>query len=103
MRGSFYRKIQLSLLLLVLLPISGSAFLTYVFIQHNIQNNIQQKNEAYLALIAKDITKSMDNLDIAIRYLVQDKNVLINLDVLKTADHVYTYDQFVSYSEVQSS
>jgi len=103
MRGSFYRKLQLSLLVLVLLPICGSAALTYAIIQRNVQDNIQHKNEAYLALIAKEISKTMDNLDIAIRYFVQDKNVLLNLNVLKTVDHVYNYDQFVSYSELQRS
>lgn len=103
MKGSFYRKIQLSFLLLVLLPICGSAALTYVLIKHNIEGNIQQKNDAYLALIAKDISKTMDSLDIAIRYFVQDKNVLQHLRMLKEVENVYSFDQLMSYLEVQSS
>jgi two-component system sensor histidine kinase YesM len=100
---TFYKRLQLSLLLLVLLPVAGSAIFTYFLIQHNINQSMEERNSAYLNLVSQEISKTLNMIDISSRYLAQDTATLSRMRNLKDTTAIRTYDEFESADEIKLS
>jgi two-component system sensor histidine kinase YesM len=100
---TFYKRLQLSLLLLVLLPVAGSAIFTYYLIQANVNQSMEERNSAYLNLVSQEISKTLDVIDISSRYLAQDTATLSRMRTLKDTTAIRTYDEFESAEEIKLS
>ncbi|NOU93907.1 HAMP domain-containing protein [Paenibacillus sp. LMG 31456] len=74
-RFTYYRRIQISFLVLILLPTIMVAFLNYSMTNRQVKEKLMLSNDNVLAVMTKDISKMIDDLTFASHFFVQDANV----------------------------
>ncbi|SFK80913.1 Sensor histidine kinase YesM [Paenibacillus sp. 1_12] len=102
-RFTYYRRIQISFLLLILLPTIAVTYINYMVTQSNVKDKIRLSNESVIALVAKDITKMIDGLTYASNFFVQDATVrnelrqFISMKQIGTSAEYFTYQQIKNF------
>ncbi|MNI02160.1 putative sensor-like histidine kinase [compost metagenome] len=74
-RSSFYRRIQISFFLLILLPTVLVSFYNYSTTSRDIKEKIRLSNESVIAVMGKDLNKMIDDVTFSSTFFVQDPNV----------------------------
>ncbi|MFH5185900.1 hypothetical protein ACHHV8_26435 [Paenibacillus sp. TAB 01] len=100
-RFSFYWRIQLSFLLLILLPTLAVSLYSYSLIKDNVTGKIKLSNESVLALMTKDLTKMIDDLTFASNFFVQDLNVRSRLRTFKDVERIETSKDADNYMQIR--
>lgn len=86
---SFYRRIQLSFLLFILLPFIFVTLWSYSSIKQNVTDKITRSNEDVLTVISDALSKTIDHISFASVYLSpsSDTNVTESLRFLKNVSN----------------
>jgi two-component system sensor histidine kinase YesM len=100
-RFSYYRKIQLSFILLVLLPMITVSIFSYSITKAKVLEKIQLTNQSFLDVMAKDITKTIDDLTFASHFFVQDEFAREYLRKYAQMDGIQTFEDYQNYEQLQ--
>ncbi|UKS26879.1 histidine kinase [Paenibacillus sp. HWE-109] len=100
-RYSFYTRIQVSFLLLILLPTTLISFLSYSATQENVKDKIQLSNQSVLKVMAMDIAKMIDDLAYASNFFVQDKQALDPLRGFRSMQGIRSSQDDSSYHQIK--
>ncbi|MFD0693812.1 sensor histidine kinase [Paenibacillus sp. GCM10027628] len=100
-RSSFYRRIQISFLLLILLPTALVAFFNYTTTNRDVKEKITLSNESVLAVMGKDLNKMIDDLTYASNFFVQDSNVRLQLRSFADVKAIDSYANLKSYQQIK--
>ncbi|RTE04341.1 sensor histidine kinase [Paenibacillus whitsoniae] len=100
-RYSFYTRIQVSFLMLILLPTIFISFLSYTITQNNVKDKIQLSNQSVLKVVAMDIGKMIDDLAYASSFFVQDRQALEPLRGFRTIDGIRSSQDDSNYHQIK--
>jgi two-component system sensor histidine kinase YesM len=100
-RFSFYRRIQISFLCFILLPTVVAAFLNYSITHQNVREKIFLSNQTVLTVIAKDISKTIDDMTYASNFFVQDENVKKQLRNFMAMKRIESFHDFETYLQIK--
>ncbi|WP_159886049.1 cache domain-containing sensor histidine kinase [Paenibacillus puerhi] len=101
-RFTYYRRIQISFLLLILLPTIVVSYINFTVTQSNVKEKIRLSNEALVGLVAKDITKMIDGLTYASNHFVQDITVQDELRRFMNMKRIETSADYFTYQKIKS-
>ncbi|WP_165861410.1 cache domain-containing sensor histidine kinase [Paenibacillus paeoniae] len=93
---SYYRRIQLSFLILVLLPLIAVSLLSYHTTKANIIDKIHASNQGTLNVMARDILKTVDDLVFASDFMMQDTSLRPRLKYFMNMNGI---EQFADYEQ----
>ena len=85
---SFYQRIQLSLLFLIILPFTISSVITYFFIKNEVTERITTSNQQIVNIIASDLTGTIDDITFSTIVLARDTAIKDKLDRLKESNKI---------------
>ncbi|WP_090764094.1 sensor histidine kinase [Bacillus sp. OK048] len=91
---SFYQRIQLSLLFLVILPFTISSIITYFFIKNEVTERITTSNQQIVNIIASDLTDTIDDITFSTIVLARDTAIKDKLDRLKESNKIRTFQEY---------
>jgi len=100
---SYYRRIQLSFLILVLLPLIAVSLLSYHTTKNNIVDKIRASNQGTLNVMARDIAKTVDDLVFASDFMIQDANLRPRLKHFMTMKGIEQYNDYEQYIALKDS
>ena len=102
-RFSFYRRIQLSFLFLILLPFIVVTFWSYSSVKHSVIDKITRSNEDMLRVISNQVTKTIDSISFASVYFSEsyDTNVLESLRYLKVSSDFSDFETYTYYNRLK--
>jgi len=101
---SFHRKLQVSFLILILLPFIAVTFWSYTSVKQNVSDKLARSNEETLTVIANQIGKTIDSISFASVYFAQTYNpdILESFRHLKDAESFADFETYVHYSRLKS-
>lgn len=105
-RFTYYRRIQIAFLLLILLPTIVVSYINFMVTQSNVKDKIRLSNESVINLVAKDITKMIDGLTYTSNSFVQDMTVknelrqFMNMKGIGSSANYFTYQKIKSLLSV---
>jgi len=73
-RSTYYRRIQLSFLLLIGLPIVTMSIVSFIVIRQNMVEKLQMSNDNLLNVMAAEIEKTIDDISFSSHFMVNDSN-----------------------------
>ncbi|QGQ95112.1 HAMP domain-containing protein [Paenibacillus psychroresistens] len=100
-RNSFYRRIQISFLILILLPTIIVSFINYFNTQKSVKEKIELSNKSLLMVMSKDITRMVDDLTYASNFFVQDSNVRSRLKDFKSIKQIESFSDLRTYLDIK--
>lgn len=100
-RFTYYRRIQISFLLLILLPTIVVSYINYMVTQSNVKDKIKLSNESVIALVAKDISKMIDGLTYASNSFVQDTTVRNELRQFNDMKRIGNSADYFTYQQIK--
>src|SRR2546428_9993917 len=100
-RFSFYRRIQISFLLLILLPTVVASYVNYASTQKNVKEKILLSNESVLTVMAKDVSKMIDDFTYTSNFFVQDENVRKRLQSFRNTSGIHSFNDLEVYSQIK--
>ncbi|MEH7245435.1 histidine kinase [Neobacillus niacini] len=98
---TFYQRIQLSLLFLIILPFTISSIITYFIIKNEVTDRITTSNQQIVNIIANDLTGTIDDLTFATVVIARDAAIKDKLDKLKEMDKISTFQEYDYLLEVK--
>ncbi|MEH7113069.1 histidine kinase [Neobacillus niacini] len=98
---SFYQRIQLSLLFLIILPFTISSIISYFFIKNEVTDRITTSNQQIVNIIASDITGTIDDLAFSTVVIARDTAIKDKLDRLKDSNKISTFEEYDYLLEVK--
>ncbi|WP_171686771.1 sensor histidine kinase [Paenibacillus planticolens] len=100
-RFSFYRRIQISFLCFILLPTVVASFLNYSIAHKNVKEKIFLSNQTVLTVIAKDISKTVDDMTYASNFFVQDESVRKQLRIFTNMKRIESFNDYETYLQIK--
>ncbi|MCR8632919.1 sensor histidine kinase [Paenibacillus radicis (ex Xue et al. 2023)] len=100
-RFTYYRRIQISFLVLILLPTIMVAFLNYSTTNRQVKEKLMLSNDNILAVMSKDISKMMDDLTFASHFFVQDVSVRNTLRIFSNVERIENGSHLEQYKLIK--
>lgn len=98
---TFYRRIQLSFLLFIIVPIITVSVISFILIKETMVEKLQLSNENFLNVIIDEIGKTIDDVSFSSHFMVNDTSFRTYLKNFADADKLRTYDDYVNFSEIK--
>ncbi|MEH7176884.1 cache domain-containing sensor histidine kinase [Neobacillus vireti] len=98
---TFYQRIQLSLLFLIILPFTISSIITYVIINNEVTDRVIISNQQIVNIIATDLTDTIDDITFSTVMIARDINIKEKLNSLKGSSKISTFQEYQNVQEVR--
>ncbi|KKI92814.1 hypothetical protein WQ54_07660 [Bacillus sp. SA1-12] len=102
-KNSYYWKLQLSFLVLILLPIVALSFLSYSNTRDSVMHEIRLTNQSVLNIMEKDISKNLDDIAYASHLFSNNSRINDNLRDFSTMNDIKSYEDYKTYLSVRES
>lgn len=93
-RFSYYRRIQVSFILLIMVPVLIISGLLLTMTRETVMDKIRLTNKSFLEVMVKDMTKTIDDLTYASNFFVQDANVRLQLRAFSETSSITSYADY---------
>jgi two-component system, sensor histidine kinase YesM len=100
---SYYRKIQTSFIIFILLPLLVITVLSYKTTKDIVIEKIELSNRSILNLVSKDITKLVDDLYYVTHFYVENDDTIRTLSDFSETKEINRYRDYENYQKVISS
>lgn len=100
---SYYKKIQSSFIILILLPILVISMLSYKSTRDMVKEKIELSNISVLNIISKDITKTVDDLNYVTHFYVENDDTIQTLNDIRDTNKISSYRDYENYQRVITS
>lgn len=99
---SLYKRIQLSFVLLILLPFAVVTFNSYRSIQTNVMQNVEGSNSKVLDLISDQLSELVDSVSFASVYFsnTKDMQLMESLRILSRTQSFDNYENYYHYGRI---
>lgn len=98
---TYYRRIQLSFLLLIFIPLIAVSIISFVLIRNTMVEKLQLSNDNFLNVMTDELNKTIDDVTFASHFIVNDTNVRINLKGFAETKRLTTYEDYVHFMQIQ--
>lgn len=100
---TYYRRIQLSFLLFIILPILAVSVFSYTLLKQNMIEKFQLSNSSMLNVIAGEIERTIDDVTFASHYIVNDTGLRASLDNFADTGRINTYTDYTRFMKIKDS
>lgn len=100
-RFSFYRRIQLSFLILIILPVILSSAILLSLTGSVVTDKVRGANQSFLDLTAKDMAKMVEDLSFASNFFVQDPNAREQMRGFAKMDRITNFADYRRLEQIQ--
>ncbi|AIQ48933.1 helicase Ski2 [Paenibacillus sp. FSL R7-0273] len=100
---TYYRRIQLSFLLFIILPILAVSVFSYTLLKQNMIEKFQLSNSSMLNVIAGEIERTIDDVTFASHYIVNDTGLRASLDNFADTARINTYTDYTRFMKIKDS
>ena len=98
---TFYQRIQLSLIFLIILPFTISSIITYVIINNEVTDRITTSNQQIVNIIASDLTDTIDDITFSTVMIARDTTIKEKLNSLKGSNKINTFQEYQNVLDVR--
>ncbi|MEC0238825.1 histidine kinase [Paenibacillus dokdonensis] len=98
---NYYRRIQLSFLLFIIVPIITVSVISFVLIKETMVEKLQLTNENFLKVMIDEIGKTMDDATFASHFIVNDTSFKKYLKNFADTDRLRNYDDYTNFTEIK--
>ncbi|GJM79452.1 hypothetical protein HMSSN139_19480 [Paenibacillus sp. HMSSN-139] len=98
---TYYRRIQLSFLLLIFIPLVAVSVISFVLIRSSMVEKLQLSNENLLNVMIDELNKTIDDVTFASHFIVNDANFRTNLKAFADTERLNDYEDYVHFSQIQ--
>ena len=99
---TYYRRIQLSFLLLIFIPLIAVSVISFVLIRETMVEKLQLSNENFLNVMIDELNKTIDDVTFASHFIVNDTNVRANLKAFADTKRIESYQDYVFFTQLQN-
>lgn len=99
-KNSFYRKLQLSFIAFLILPIFLISLFNYSIYKNIILDKIKLNNESVLNVLSNDINKLFNDVFYVTQLLVTDTDVINGLTELQRSSAINSFEDFKSFGDL---
>ncbi|MEH7384933.1 histidine kinase [Bacillus sp. JJ1521] len=99
-RLSFYQRIQLSLIFLVILPILLISVISYIIIKKEVTESVTLSNQQLVNIISSDLTKTIDDITFSTVLVANDTSMQERVNKLKEVKEIDTFDIHQNIEEI---
>ncbi|MBW5445708.1 HAMP domain-containing protein [Cohnella sp. CFH 77786] len=100
-RFAFYRRLQVSFLALILLPLAAVSSISYYNTQQSVRENMRNHNERSVSLLAGDLLRMIDDVTYASSFFVQDPAALAHLRAFHAMSKIDSFEDYLHYREIR--
>lgn len=100
---SYYRKIQTSFIIFILLPLLVITVLAYKTTKDIVIEKIELSNRSILNLVSNDITKMVDDLYYVTHFYIENDDTIRTLSDFSETKEINRYRDYENYQKVLSS
>ncbi|WP_339223557.1 histidine kinase [Paenibacillus sp. FSL W7-1332] len=98
---TYYKRIQLSFLLLIFIPLIAVSIISFVLIRDTMVEKLQLSNENVLNVMTDELSKTIDDVTFASHFIVNDTNVRNILKSFADTKRLATYQDYVHFRQIQ--
>ncbi|WP_150275320.1 sensor histidine kinase [Paenibacillus tepidiphilus] len=100
---TYYRRIQLSFLLFIILPILAVSIFSYTLLKQNMIEKFRLSTSNMLNVIVGEIERTIDDVTFASHYLVNDTGLKASLDNFADTGRISTYPDYTRFMQIKDS
>ncbi|NWL86570.1 MULTISPECIES: cache domain-containing sensor histidine kinase [unclassified Paenibacillus] len=98
---TYYRRIQLSFLVLIFIPLIVVSTVSFLLIRGSMVEKLQLSNENFLNVMTDEMNKTVDDVTFASHFIVNDANVRANLKSFADTKRINNYNDYVLFTQIQ--
>jgi len=98
---TYYRRIQLSFLLLIFIPLIAVSTISFLLIRSSMVEKLQLSNENFLNVMTDELNKTVDDVTFASHFIVNDVNVRADLKSFADTKRIDDYNDYVLFTKIQ--
>lgn len=98
---TYYRRIQLSFLVLIFIPLIVVSTVSFLLIRSSMVEKLQLSNENFLNVMTDEMNKTVDDVTFASHFIVNDANVRANLKSFADTERINNYNDYVLFTQIQ--
>jgi two-component system sensor histidine kinase YesM len=99
---TYYRRIQLSFLVLIFIPLIVVSTVSYLLIRSSMVEKLQLSNENFLNVMTEEMNKTVDDVTFASHFIVNDANVRANLKSFADTKRINNYNDYLLFTQIQN-
>lgn len=100
-QNSFYRKLQLSFIVLIILPVFLLSIYTYTVYKNIVLEKIELSNEIVLNVVKNDIEKTIKDISFSSQIITNDNEVKDSLIALKDTEKISSYQDAKNFENIK--
>ncbi|WP_339324648.1 histidine kinase [Paenibacillus sp. FSL W8-0194] len=98
---NYYRRIQLSFLLFIIVPIITVSVISFALIKETMVEKLQLTNDNFLKVMTDEIGKTIDDASFASHFMVNDTSFKKYLKNFADTDRLRSYDDYTNFTEIK--
>lgn len=98
---TYYRRIQLSFLLLIFIPLIAVSTISFMLIKETMEEKLQLSNENFLNVMIDELNKTIDDVTFSSHFIVNDANVRQDLKAFADIRRLNSYQDYVYFTQIQ--
>lgn len=98
---TYYRRIQLSFLLLIFIPLIAVSTISFMLIKETMEEKLQLSNENFLNVMIDELNKTIDDVTFSSHFIVNDANVRQDLKAFADIRRLNSYQDYVHFTQIQ--
>ncbi|MGM1047126.1 MAG: histidine kinase [Bacillota bacterium] len=99
---TYYKRIQLSFLLLIFIPLIAVSVISFVLIRGTMVEKLQLSNDNFLNVMIDELNKTVDDVTFASHFIVNDTNVRSNLKAFAETKRLENYQDYMFFTHLQN-
>lgn len=100
-QNSFYRKLQISFIFLIIIPVLLLSVYTYTLYKNIVLEKVELSNETVVNVLKNDIEKTIRDMILASQIIVADHQIKDALVELKGKDRIYDFDDLKNHEKIK--
>ncbi|GIP31704.1 sensor histidine kinase [Paenibacillus sp. J2TS4] len=98
---TYYRRIQLSFLIFIFLPIIAVSVISFVLIKQTMVEKLQLTNDNFLNVMIDEIGKTIDDVTFASHFIVNDSSFREYLKKFADTDRIRTFEDYTNFTQIK--
>ncbi len=98
---TYHRRMQLSFLLLIFLPVVAVSVISYALIKETMVEKVQLSNDNFMNVIIDEIARTIDDVSFASHFIVSDTNFRSHLKQFAGVERLNSYEDYKTFRQIE--
>lgn len=99
---NYHRRIQLSFLIFIFLPIVAVSVISFLLIKETMVEKLQLSNDNFMNVIVDEIERTIDDATFASHHVVNDSTFKVYLKEIADMERINTYVDYTNFRQIES-